>query len=188
MGRIKERSAENFLQLQADNVERLGIYKVGLGNDRQTTLNLKQAADVEVLDSLRLDGLVRRDDQQDQINAAHAGQHVAHEELVPGDVHESQAQQVAIAREFEVREAEINGDAAPLFLLQPVGINAGERAHQRALSVINVTRSFYDYGLHREPPFRFKSSLAPLGISPAGSRFAALRAAPLTPVNRLNFP
>ena len=37
-----------------------------------------------------------------------------------------------------VREAELDGDAAFLLFLQAIGIDAGERVHERALAVIDV--------------------------------------------------
>ena len=38
----------------------------------------------------------------------------------------------------KVSEAEIDGDAAALFFFQAIGVDAGERAHQRGLAVIDV--------------------------------------------------
>ena len=42
--------------------------------------------------------------------------------------------------EHERREPELDGDAAALLLRQPIGVDAGERAHERRLAVIDVTR------------------------------------------------
>src|SRR5207244_10720370 len=39
----------------------------------------------------------------------------------------------------ERREAEVDGDAPPLFLLPAVRIDAGERLHQGRLAVVDVT-------------------------------------------------
>ena len=50
--------------------------------------------------------------------------------------------------QIEVGKADIDGDAAPLLLFQPVGIGAGERAHQGALAVVNVAGGADDDGLH----------------------------------------
>ena len=46
---------------------------------------------------------------------------------------------VVIAREGKEGEAEVDGNAAGLFLGEAVGIGAGERGDQRALAVIDVT-------------------------------------------------
>jgi hypothetical protein len=44
----------------------------------------------------------------------------------------------------QMREAEINGDAAPFFFFQAIGVNPGERADQRSLAVIDVSRGADD--------------------------------------------
>ena len=55
-----------------------------------------------------------------------------------------------------VREAEVDGDAALLLFLQPVGLDAGERAHERALPVIDVSGGPDDQmrGIAAEPARR----------------------------------
>ena len=45
-----------------------------------------------------------------------------------------------------VGEAEIDGDAARLLLLQAVGIDAGQRLHQRRLAVVDMARGADDHG------------------------------------------
>jgi hypothetical protein len=47
-----------------------------------------------------------------------------------------------------VREADVDGDAAPLFFLEPVGIDAGQRLHQRRLTMIDMPRGTDDDGFH----------------------------------------
>ncbi len=107
-----------------------------------------------MLARLRLDPLIRRNHQQHKINSSHAGQHVPHEALVPGYIDKAKPEPLAIrrliirGRQVHVREAEINGDAAPLLFLQPVGINSGERLHQCRLAVIDVASRAYDDGFH----------------------------------------
>ena len=102
-----------------------------------------------MLPRLRLDRLIRCNHQQHQVDPAHAGQHVAHEALVPGNVNEAQAQSVARGRrQVHVREAEVNGDAAPLLLRKPVSVDPGQRLHQRRLAVVDVPRGSYDDGFH----------------------------------------
>ena len=46
----------------------------------------------------------------------------------------------------QVGEAEVDGDAARLLLLQPVGVDAGQRAHQRGLAVVDVAGGADDHG------------------------------------------
>src|SRR5205823_1817630 len=61
------------------------------------------------------------------------------EPLVPRHVDHADRLGDALRREIEVREAELDGDAALLLLLQAVGVDAGERAHQRGLAVVDVS-------------------------------------------------
>ena len=42
-------------------------------------------------------------------------------------------------RQVRPRKAEIDGEAAPLLLGEPIGIHAGEREHQRRLAVVDVS-------------------------------------------------
>src|SRR5262249_36006127 len=52
----------------------------------------------------------------------------------------------AAVRSRQIGKAEINRDAACLFFLEPIGIDAGEGAHQRGLAVINVPSGPDDHG------------------------------------------
>ena len=73
------------------------------------------------------------------------GQHVLDEALVAGHVDEAQPQR---GRQLEVREAEVDGDAAALLFFQAVGIDAGQRFDQRGLAVIDVAGGADDDVLH----------------------------------------
>ena len=64
-----------------------------------------------------------------------AGDHRAHEALVAGHVDDRQPPP---RRQLERREAELDRDPARLLLGQPVGVDAGERAHERGLAVVDV--------------------------------------------------
>ncbi len=133
------------------HVQRLRIDHVGFGDHSYAALQAEHAADIEVLARLGLDGLVGRDHQQDNIDTADAGQHVANKALVAGHIDETDANGLAAGSDqIEVGEAEIDGDAAPLLLGQPVGIDAGKRPHQRTLAVIDMARSPNDDSLHIE--------------------------------------
>ena len=44
-----------------------------------------------------------------------------------------------VPRQFQMSEAEVDGDAALFFLRQPVGVMPCERGDQRAFAVINMT-------------------------------------------------
>ena len=77
-----------------------------------------------------------------KVDAGRPGQHVADEALVARHVDETEHRPV---RRRQVGEAEIDGDAALLLLLPAVGIDAGQRAHQRRLAVIDVTGGADDH-------------------------------------------
>ena len=142
----QERTRDKFLHLQPHQVQHLAVHQVGLGDDDQAAANSQQLADVEVLARLRFDGLVAGDDQHDQIDAAHARQHVLHKALVAGNVDESDAQ---ILAQIQMSEPQIDGDAAALLFLPAVGVGAGERQNQRRLSVVNVAGRSNDDVAHK---------------------------------------
>ena len=48
-----------------------------------------------------------------------------------------------------MRKADVDGDSAPLFFFQAVGINAGESLYQCGFSVIDMPGGADDYALHR---------------------------------------
>ena len=52
------------------------------------------------------------------------------------------------AGQVKVGKADVDGDAAALFLFEAIGIDAGQGAHQGALAVVNVTGRANDYGFH----------------------------------------
>ena len=76
-----------------------------------------------------------------EVDAAGAGEHVVHEPLVAGHVDEADH---AVAGRH-VGEAEVDGDAAGLLLLQPVGVDAGQRPHQAGLAVVDVAGGADDH-------------------------------------------
>ncbi len=140
--RAGEKAAgDQLAHLERSELQRLGIGEIGLRQRDEPALDAEQPADLEVLARLRLHALVGRHDQQHGVDAARAGQHVADEALVTGHVDEGE---LARRRPGTMREAEIDRDAARLFFLQPVGIDAGQRSHQRALAVIDVARGADD--------------------------------------------
>jgi hypothetical protein len=52
--------------------------------------------------------------------------------------------------QFEVRESKIDGNSAPLFFLQSVGIDACKRFHERGFTVVDVSGSADDDGFHSD--------------------------------------
>src|SRR5262249_29560410 len=125
-------------------LERLSVGEIRLGERNEPCRHLKQPANVEVLARLRHHRFVGGDDEHDEIDAADAGQHVLDEQFGAGHVDEGE---VYVADTHEC-EAEIDRDAARLLFLQSIRIGAGERANQRDLPVVDVSRGTYDYRFH----------------------------------------
>ena len=99
--------------------------------------------------SLRLNPFIRRDHEQHQVDPAHARQHVAHKALVTGDVDETHANFAAIGcGEFEMGKSNVDGDAAPFFFCEAIGINARKSFDQRSFPVIDMSGRSDDDGPH----------------------------------------
>ena len=111
--------------------------KVGLGQCHDSTINAQQGEDLKVLAGLPADALGQRHDQQSGIDAAGASEHGVHETLMAGNVDEAELSGVGVA--------EVNRDAAPLFLRQAVGVDARQRFDQRCLAVIDVAGGTDDH-------------------------------------------
>ena len=95
--------------------------------------------------SLRLDRLVRSYYQQDKIDSTNSSQHVAHKSLMARNINKSQPQLLAgRGDQFQMSEPQVNGDAPPLLFFQAVGVNPGQRLHQRGLAMVNVAGSAND--------------------------------------------
>ena len=142
---LKKRTGDELLNLQLREFQDFAVHQVRFRQSDEPVADADKICDVEVLAGLRLDGFVGGDDQQHQVHASHACQHVLHEPLVAGDVNEPNAQPAA---KIEVGEPQVYGDAAPLFLFQAVGIHPRQRLDQRRLPMVNVPRRPYDHVFH----------------------------------------
>ena len=142
---FEERAGDQLFGFEADEAEEVVVDQVGLGEGDDAAGDAEQAADIEMLARLRLDRFVGGDHEEHQVDAADAGQHVLDEALVAGDVDEAEAQG---GGELEVGEAEVDGDAAALFLFEAVGVDAGEGFDERGLAVIDVSGGADDDVLH----------------------------------------
>src|SRR5208337_3316465 len=126
--RIEKRSAHKIFHFQPHYFERLRIHRIGFCEHGDAAADRKQAADIEVFASLRLDSFIGGNYQQHQVDAAHAGEHVAHKALVTGNIDETEANRATIGGgEFEVGKSYVDGDAAPLFFFEAIGVDAGQR-------------------------------------------------------------
>src|SRR5437667_8166998 len=142
-GRVFEkRSGNQAFGLRAHQLQQIFFDQILFGDDDHTLAHAKQPADIEMLARLWHHALVGGDDQSNDIDTVRTGQHVFDEALVPRHVHKAYAH----VAEIQIGKAYVDGDPAPLLFRQTVGIDAGQRAHQRRLAVIDVTRGANDYG------------------------------------------
>ena len=114
---------------------RAGGHQIRFGDDENRHLDAEQMDDVQMLFGLRHDAVVGGDGEQHEIDAVGAGEHVLDEALVAGHVDDARRSAVG---QIEMGEAEIDGDAALFFFLEPVGVGAGERFDQAGFTVIDV--------------------------------------------------
>ena len=131
--------ASNARTCAATSVDAPGC-EVRLGQCHHAAIDAEQLQDLHVLARLRHHAIVERHHQQCRIDAAGAGEHRVHEPLMARHIDEAECVGIGVA--------EIDGDAAPLLLGQAIGIDAGQRLHQRGLAVIDVTGGADD---HRVP-------------------------------------
>ncbi|MEX2197753.1 MAG: hypothetical protein WD886_03015 [Burkholderiales bacterium] len=114
-------------------------HAIDLAQDGEQPRRAEMLEDRQVLARLRHRAVVGRDHEKREIDARHARRHIAHEALVPRHVDEGDRSQVG--------EAEVNGHPAALLLRQPVGVDAGERAYERGLAVVDVACGSDDHSL-----------------------------------------
>ena len=100
-------------------------------------LHAEEPKHVEVLCRLWHRSLVGGDAQHGHVDAERRSHHRAEEALVAGHVHDARG---AYPGQLEVRVSRLESDPAPLLFRKPVGIDSGERLHQRRLPVIDVAR------------------------------------------------
>ncbi len=141
---FEKRSGDQFARFVFNQREHLFVDQILFGDHDETIAHAEQTTDVEVLARLRHHTFVSSDHQREQIDTVRSGQHVFDEAFVTGNVDETEAQIV----EFEIGKAEIDRDAASFFFRKAVGIDAGQSAHEGALSVIDVTGGADDQRRH----------------------------------------
>ena len=105
----------------------------------------EQLADLEMLDCLRHDALVGGNDKGHQVHAGGTGHHIADKFFMPRHIDDAEAM---AAGEVEVGKPQFDGDAALLFLLEPVGLDAGERPDQAGFAVIDMSGGAEDDFTH----------------------------------------
>src|ERR1700730_13531389 len=88
-----------------------------------------------MLASLRLDRFIGGNDEEDQINSTHSGEHVANKFFVTGNIDKTESH----AFEIQKSKPQVNRDPAALFFFQSVRVGAGESLDQRGLAMIDVS-------------------------------------------------
>ena len=141
LGALEAGAEQRIRDLVAGGDETVGLHEVDLGERDEATGQAEQVEDRQVLAGLRHRAVVGGDDEERQVDAAGACQHVVDQPLVAGDVDEADH---AVGRRH-VGEAEVDGDAARLLFLEPVGVDAGEGADERGLAVVDVTGGADDH-------------------------------------------
>ena len=123
----------------------IGSDEVALRDDREAVRDSERVEELEVLQRLRARPVVGGHDQQRRVDLTRTHEHVADELVVPRHVDEVELRSV---RQVEVGVADVDRHAPAPLLGQPVGIDAGQRAQQGRLAVVDVARGPDDDG-HR---------------------------------------
>src|SRR5580692_1878718 len=159
----KKRPAQEVLHFSSHHFQRFLIDSIRLGQDRDAPPHRKQAANIEVFASLRLDRFVRRNHQQHQIDATNSSQHIADKALMPRNIDEPQPQSFATGHgQLKIGEANVDGDPTALFFFKAISVDAGECLYQRSFAVVDVACGAYDDGLHSR---QYSWDAAPSGQS-----------------------
>ena len=114
-----------------------GVDRIDLRQRYHTAVDPEQPEDREVLVRLRACALAGVDHEQEEIDARRPRDHRADEALVARDVDHRQPSTVG---ELERRVPEVDRDAAPPLLRQPVRVLPRQRANEPRLPVVDVPR------------------------------------------------
>ena len=142
IGASRKRRSRCSAHVLLDEREPFVVDEIGFRERDDAAAHAEQLEDREVLARLRHHAFVGGDDDKREIDARRAGDHRAHECFVTRNVDDADR---ADAVERERREAELDRDAAPLLFGQPIGVDAGERANERRLAVIDVPGGAEDH-------------------------------------------
>ena len=119
-----------------DQFQPVGFHHILFGDDNESFFHSEQPADLKMLPGLRHDALVGGNDKGNQINTGNAGHHVFDKPLMAG--HVDNAQPMA-ALQIKIGKTEFNGDPPLFFLLEPVGVDAGQGPDKAGFAVIHMT-------------------------------------------------
>ena len=134
------RLRDELARLLERQLARLLVHRVHLRERDDAVLDPQQPDDRQVLERLGPRSLARVDDEQEEVDPGGAGDHVANEALVAGDVDEGERAAVA---QVERRVAEVDRDAALLLLRQAIGVLARQGSDEPGLAVVDVPGGAY---------------------------------------------
>ena len=148
------RSFQKAGNLAGNELEPVFIDQVRLRERHDARADAERLQHREMLDGLGHYAVVGRDDEQRHVDARRTRNHLPHELLVTGHIHDSHR---APVRQLDAREPELNRDAALLLLREPVGVGSRERFHEGRLAVVDVPRRSQDEvrvnPMHSKLPF-----------------------------------
>ena len=140
-GRFQKRSLNERTDIVQRKFQKFFVDHVLFRDDDQAVTNPKQPQNSEMLPGLGHNSLVRSHDEHDCIDARCAGHHLPNEALVPRDVDDADH---PVVRKDQRRKSQLDGNAAFLFLFEPVAIHPRERFDERGLPVIDMPRGAED--------------------------------------------
>ena len=129
---FEARPKQCLRHLLHDEVDVFLLGKVALGDGDDAGGNVEEIEDGEMLAGLGHGAFVGGDDEEGEVDATGASEHVLDEALVTGDIDDTY---VASRGEGEPGETEVDGQAALLLLAEAVGIDVGEGTDEGALAV-----------------------------------------------------
>ena len=88
------------------------IHQIGFGQRDHTARSPEVTEDLQVLLGLGHPAVISGHHEQSEVHSAHAGDHVFHEILMPRHIDNAEV----VPGQFQMPEAEVDGDAALFFL------------------------------------------------------------------------
>ena len=131
------RPGDELARLLGGELERLRVHGVRLRDGDDSALHAKEPQDRQVLVGLGAGALRGVDDEEEEVDPRRTGDHRPDEPLVARNVDERERTAVG---QLERRIAEVDRDPPGALLRQPVGLPPRERADERRLPVVDVTR------------------------------------------------
>lgn len=132
----KRGACQERFDLLADFGDAFCRTSIAFGDSDDAASDAEEIENLYMLHGLRHDAVIGGHDDQREVDATHASEHVANVTFVAGHVDEPDRR--AVLR-WPIGETQVDGDAACAFFRQPIGRHSGERPDQRGFAVIDVT-------------------------------------------------